>query len=128
MSDDREAIFSRIRGALAPLRERAPLPQYDAEIAVLRQVIAGRDLVELFARADQKVNGLALKSAAALAAHLRAAAGCAAIAIRCSGRGSRRILAAIFKSRPRSIARGLMITRLASRVRRGPSRSRGPSS
>ena len=26
MTDDREAIFSRVRGALAPLRDRAPLP------------------------------------------------------------------------------------------------------
>ena len=47
MTDDREAILSRVRGALAPLRERAPLPQYDAEIAVMRNLIAGRDLVEL---------------------------------------------------------------------------------
>jgi hypothetical protein len=27
MSDDREAILSRVRGALAPLRDRAALPQ-----------------------------------------------------------------------------------------------------
>lgn len=72
MSDDREAIFSRVRGALAPLRVRAPLPQYDAEIAVLRQLIAGRDLAELFAERIRKVGGLALTDPAALVAHLRA--------------------------------------------------------
>jgi L-lactate dehydrogenase complex protein LldG len=72
MSDDREAILSRVRGALAPLRERAPLPQYDREIAVLRNLIAGRDLVELFAERAKRVNGLVLTDPVALVAHLRA--------------------------------------------------------
>jgi L-lactate dehydrogenase complex protein LldG len=72
MTDDREAIFSRVRGALAPLRERAPLPAYDSEIAVMRQLITGRDLVELFAERIKRVNGLALTEPAALVAHLRA--------------------------------------------------------
>ncbi len=71
MSDDREAIFSRVRGALAPLRVRAPLPQYDTEIAVLRQVLAGRDLAELFGERIRKVGGLAFFTPAALVAHLR---------------------------------------------------------
>lgn len=72
MSDDREAILSRVRGALAPLHSRAPLPAYDAEIAVLRPLLAGRDLAELFAERIRRVNGLALGSAAALVEHLRA--------------------------------------------------------
>ena len=72
MTDDREAILSRVRGALAPLRERAPLPDYDAEIAVLRNVIAGRDLVELFAERTKRVNGLAFTDVPAVVAHLRA--------------------------------------------------------
>jgi L-lactate dehydrogenase complex protein LldG len=72
MSDDREAILSRVRGALTPLRERAPLPHYDAEIAVMRNLIAGRDLVELFAERAKRVNGLVFTDAAALVAHLRA--------------------------------------------------------
>ena len=72
MSDDRESILSRVRGALAPLPERAPLPAYDAEIAVMRQLLAGRDLAELFAERIRRVNGLALTSAAALVDHLRA--------------------------------------------------------
>lgn len=71
MSDDRESILSRVRGALAPLHERAPLPQYDSEIAVLRKLVAGRDLVELFAERIRRVNGLALTSAGALAEFLR---------------------------------------------------------
>lgn len=72
MTDDREAIFSRVRGALAPLRERAPLPQYDSEIAVMRKLITGRDLAELFAERLKRVNGLAFTEPAALVAHLRA--------------------------------------------------------
>ena len=72
MTDDREAILSRVRGALGPLRERAPLPAYDSEIAVMRQLIAGRDLMELLAERIKRVNGLALTEPAALVAHLRA--------------------------------------------------------
>ena len=72
MSDDREAILSRVRRALAPLEQRAPLPSYDAEIAVMRKLIAGRDLVEVFAERIKKVNGLALTEPADLVAHLRA--------------------------------------------------------
>lgn len=71
MSEDREAILSRVRGALAPLHTRAPLPQYDGEMAVLRTLIAGRDLAELFAERIKKVGGLALTDPAALVAHLR---------------------------------------------------------
>ncbi len=63
--------MSRVRGALAPLRERAPLPQYDAEIAVMRNLIAGRDLVELFGERAKRVSSLSFTDAAALAAHLR---------------------------------------------------------
>jgi L-lactate dehydrogenase complex protein LldG len=72
MSDDREAILSRVRGALAPLRERAPLPQYDSEMAVMRKLIAGRDLVEVFTERIKKVNGLALTDPAGVVSHLRA--------------------------------------------------------
>lgn len=72
MNDDREAILSRVRGALAPLRERALLPAYDEEIAVLRQLIAGRDLAELFAERARRVGGLVFTDPAALVAHLQA--------------------------------------------------------
>lgn len=72
MSDDREAILSRVRGALAPLRERAAQPNYDADIAVMRNLIAGRDLVELFAERAKRVNGIVFTDVGALVAHLRA--------------------------------------------------------
>ncbi len=72
MSDDREAIMSRVRGALAPLHQRAALPTYDSDMSVMRTMIAGRDLAELFAERIKRVNGLALRDVPALVAHLRA--------------------------------------------------------
>jgi L-lactate dehydrogenase complex protein LldG len=72
MTDDREAILSRVRGALTPLGERAPLPHYDEEIAVMRTLIAGHDRVERFAEQIKKVNGLAFTDSAALTAYLSA--------------------------------------------------------
>ncbi len=72
MADDREAIFSRVRGALAPLRERIPLPDYNPEITVMQKLVAGRKPLELLAERMKRVNGLLLTDAAALVAHLRA--------------------------------------------------------
>src|SRR5688572_29453440 len=72
MIDDREAILSRVRGALAPLRERAPLPRYDSDITVMRKLLAGRDRVELFAERMEKVNGRVFTDLAALVQYLRA--------------------------------------------------------
>jgi L-lactate dehydrogenase complex protein LldG len=69
---DRETVLSRVCQALAPLPERAPLPEYDPEIAVMRQLIAGRDLGELFAERIKRVNGRAMTEPATLVAHLRA--------------------------------------------------------
>ena len=71
MTDDRESILSRVRGALAPLHERAPLPEYDSELAVLRKMIAGRDLVELFAERLRRLNGLVVTRPADVVEYLR---------------------------------------------------------
>lgn len=70
-STDREAIFSRVRGALAPLHERAPMPDYTTEVAVLRQMLGNRDLVTVFSERIARVNGVALTDPAALVARLR---------------------------------------------------------
>lgn len=72
MSDDREAILSRVRAALAPLPDRAALPVYDDQITVMRSLLAGRDLAEVFAERARKVNGIVLPDIAAVVAHLRA--------------------------------------------------------
>ncbi|MSU69329.1 MAG: hypothetical protein EXS39_00830 [Opitutaceae bacterium] len=72
MTDDRESILARVRGALAPLSERAALPDYDTEIAVMRSLLADRDPLTVFTERIKRVNGLALTEPAALVAHLRA--------------------------------------------------------
>ena len=71
-TDDRESILSRVRGALAPLHGRAALPDYDTEIAVMRGLIAGRDLLELLGERMKRVNGLLLTDPGALVEKLRA--------------------------------------------------------
>ncbi len=70
-SADREAIFSRVRGALAPLHERAPMPDYTTELAVLRQMMGNRDAFTIFSERLVRVNGIALTEIAALVARLR---------------------------------------------------------
>jgi L-lactate dehydrogenase complex protein LldG len=72
MIDDREAIMSRVRGALAPLHQRAALPDFDTELAVMRRVLANRDPYAVFAERIKLVNGIALTDPAALVAQLRA--------------------------------------------------------
>jgi L-lactate dehydrogenase complex protein LldG len=72
MTDDREAILSRVRGALAPLRERAALPHYEKDIAVMRRMISGRDLTQLFVERITKVGGMVFTDPAMLVAHLTA--------------------------------------------------------
>jgi L-lactate dehydrogenase complex protein LldG len=66
MSGNREAFLGRVRAALAPLRERAALPNWDAEMAVSRKIIAHREPLELFTDRIKLVNGLALTDLAAL--------------------------------------------------------------
>lgn len=72
MTDDREAIMSRVRGALAPLHERAPLPDFERDLAVVRKLVAGRDAYELFAERIKAVNGRAMTSIDELTDYLRA--------------------------------------------------------
>lgn len=72
MADDREAILGRVKAALAPLKARAPLPEYDEGIAVPRRLIAGRDLLALFSERIKAANGEALTDPADLARRLRA--------------------------------------------------------
>ena len=71
MTDDRESIFSRVRGALAPLHERAAMPDYTTELAVMRQMMGNRDLFAVFAERIKRVNGIALSDPAVLVAQLR---------------------------------------------------------
>jgi L-lactate dehydrogenase complex protein LldG len=71
MSDERDLILKRVKDALAPLAKREPLPEYAGDLAVMRQIVAGRDPLELFAERIQIVNARCITDAGKLAAELR---------------------------------------------------------
>lgn len=70
MSTDRESILSRVRGALAPLPNRAALPDWEAELVVMRQARGVVDEWALFAERLRGVNGIPLTAVADLVALL----------------------------------------------------------
>jgi L-lactate dehydrogenase complex protein LldG len=72
MNDDRELILKRVRDALAPLKERASLPDYHGDLAVMRKLLSGHDPLEVFRERIALVNGIAVTDPAAVAAQLRA--------------------------------------------------------
>ncbi len=66
MSANREAILSRVRGALAPLEKRAPLPDWDNELIAMRTLRGTVDAWPLFCERLKLVNGVSFESLAAL--------------------------------------------------------------
>ena len=70
MSSDREQILARVRAALAPLPQRAALPDWASELVVLRQTRAAADPWALFAERLRGVNGTPLAGVAELVALL----------------------------------------------------------
>jgi L-lactate dehydrogenase complex protein LldG len=70
MSDSREQILNRVRAALAPLPQRAPLPEWERELVVLRGTRNSTDLWALFAERLKAVNGTPLTTVAELVALL----------------------------------------------------------
>ena len=70
MSSDRETILSRVNAALAPLQERAALPDWENELVVLRQARGAVDAWTLFAERLRGVNGTPLTDVAELVALL----------------------------------------------------------
>ncbi|HEX3731023.1 MAG TPA: LUD domain-containing protein [Opitutaceae bacterium] len=71
MADERAAILGRVKAALGQLPQRAALPEYDAELAVVRKLLAQRDLFEVFAERIQLVHGEAQSDPEAVARRLR---------------------------------------------------------
>ena len=71
MNASREQILSRVRGALAPLTKRAPLPEWERDLVVLRQARGNVDGWTLFCERLRNVNGTPLDSTAALVAYLQ---------------------------------------------------------
>lgn len=62
----REKILSRVRAALEPLKDRAPLPEWDQELVRLRTTQPSADLAALFAARLAAVNGTVANSIAEL--------------------------------------------------------------
>ncbi len=71
MSDAREDMLGRVNKALAPLPERKPLPEWDAELAVARKLVEHRDALEVFSERIKLVNGMAMTDVGAVAAFLK---------------------------------------------------------
>jgi len=71
MNDDREVILSRVRGALAPLAKRAPYPAYPADVAVMRELVDGKDPWSVFCQRTKLVNGEGLERIEDVVALLR---------------------------------------------------------
>jgi L-lactate dehydrogenase complex protein LldG len=70
MSSDRDTILARVKSALAPLAPRAALPDWEAELVVMRQARGTVDAWSLFAERLRGVNGTPLTAAAELVALL----------------------------------------------------------
>jgi len=71
MSTDRAQILGRVQQALAPIPERAPLPDWDQELIHLRNTTAPTDPWAVFATSLKAVNGTPLASTAELIALLQ---------------------------------------------------------
>lgn len=64
MSNDRDIILSRVRSALAPLSDRARLPDWDLELAEAKKLVGAEDPETVFTRRIAGVNGRAFTDAA----------------------------------------------------------------
>lgn len=73
MNSEREQILARVQSALAPLPQRAPLPDWDRELVHLRQTQTPADDAarwDRFAARLQGVNGVAFTAVADLVLYL----------------------------------------------------------
>jgi L-lactate dehydrogenase complex protein LldG len=70
MTTSRDQILTRVRDALAPLPKRAPLPDWDRDLVVLREAHGNVDRWALFAERMKAVNGRPMGNAAELVAYL----------------------------------------------------------
>jgi L-lactate dehydrogenase complex protein LldG len=72
MPDERDTILSKVKGALAPLKERAAMPDYDEAMELARKRRDSGDPVAEFTARITAVNGEVAASPQALAERLRA--------------------------------------------------------
>jgi L-lactate dehydrogenase complex protein LldG len=71
MADEREEIMAKVRGALAPLKDRAAMPDYDGAIELVRNQRESGDPMAEFTSRIVAVNGEVASSPQALAESLR---------------------------------------------------------
>jgi len=71
MSTNRETILARVRGALAPIPQRAALPDWESELVIMRHARGAVDAWTLFAERLRGVNGTPLTRVAELVALLQ---------------------------------------------------------
>jgi len=71
MPSDRDTILSRVRSALAPLPQRAAVPDWERELVVMRNARGAVDAVALFSERLLLVNGTPMTQASELVAFLR---------------------------------------------------------
>jgi L-lactate dehydrogenase complex protein LldG len=71
MADEREAILARVRGALAPLKDRAAMPDYDGAIELVRRKRDAGDAMAEFTSRIVAVNGEVAPNPITLAESLR---------------------------------------------------------
>ena len=71
MSGDRETILGRVRSALEPIKQRAPLPNYDSGAELARERPGAGDPFAEFAVRMRAVNGEVVDGPAALAESFR---------------------------------------------------------
>lgn len=68
---EREKVLAGVRRALSPLPQRAAMPFYDSDMAVLHKTVEGRDVIELLAERMKRVNGMTHTSVAQVVEFLR---------------------------------------------------------
>jgi L-lactate dehydrogenase complex protein LldG len=71
MADEREEIMAKVRGALAPLKDRAAMPDYDGAVELVRSRREAGDAMAEFTSRIVAVNGEVASSPQALAESLR---------------------------------------------------------
>src|SRR5580658_6629842 len=71
MADERETIMAKVRDALAPLKERAAMPDYDGPLELARRKRDAGDPVAEFTARITAVNGEVAAGPQALAERLR---------------------------------------------------------
>lgn len=70
MNSSKEVVLSKVRGALAPLAKRAPLPDWDAELAEARKLVGDKPSTDTFIERLGQLHGRTFRDPAEIAKSL----------------------------------------------------------